>query len=265
VLEDGRELYGHEPDSTNQRMEITAAIEALRATSGPLTIVTDSQYVIKTMTAGWRRKANVDLWEQLEAACAGRSVTWEWTKGHDGHAGNERADELVALGRAGYSSSAPLEAPPEPRQGLADAIRALPVASSVDMLRVVTSDGRIWDIEVPVGYSAVDSVVEGRSNVLRTPIGSFLLEQIARVTLEGARPDVQDGLRGADEGPEHLFASGGPYRGLQRVAIGEFRSLVRVNLRPPVLTCQAIGPTLGSTTSMGARSAENARAPAPRT
>lgn len=187
MLEDGRELYGHEPDSTNQRMEITAAIEALRATSGPLTIVTDSQYVIKTMTAGWRRKANVDLWEQLDAACAGRSVTWEWTKGHDGHVGNERADELVALGRAGHSGAAPTtqeDAPLEPRgRDVAEAIRALPVATTEDVLRVVTADGRVWDIDVPAGYSAADSLTEGRSRVLRTPAGSFLLEQIERVTL----------------------------------------------------------------------------------
>ena len=51
------------------------------------------------------------------------------------------------------------------------------------MLRVVTSDGRVWDIDVPAGYSAGDNVTEGRSRLLRTPAGSFMLEQLARVTL----------------------------------------------------------------------------------
>jgi len=102
-----KELHGGEPDSTNQRMEITAAIMALRALKSPceVTLYTDSQYVAYTMSKGWGRKANTDLWQQLDDLVyvdffneTGHKVTWEWVKGHDGNAGNERAHELSMLG-----------------------------------------------------------------------------------------------------------------------------------------------------------------------
>lgn len=102
-----KELHGGEPESTNQRMEITAAIMALRALNRPceVTLCTDSQYVAYTMSKGWSRKANVDLWQQLDDLVyvdffneQGHKVTWEWVKGHDGNSGNERAHELSMIG-----------------------------------------------------------------------------------------------------------------------------------------------------------------------
>ena len=108
-----RELCGGAADTTNNRMELLAAIAALetleRATD--LTIITDSVYVKDGITKwingwkarGWKTAAkkpvkNEDLWRRLEAATARHNVTWEWVKGHAGHPENEKADELARAG-----------------------------------------------------------------------------------------------------------------------------------------------------------------------
>lgn len=108
-----RELSGGAPNTTNNQMELMAAIAALetldRAT--PITIVTDSTYVKNGLTEwihgwkrnGWRTAAkkpvkNVELWQRLDDAAARHDVNWEWIKGHAGHPENERADELARAG-----------------------------------------------------------------------------------------------------------------------------------------------------------------------
>jgi ribonuclease HI len=112
-----RELMGGEADTTNNRMELLAAISALEALTRDtaLTIVTDSAYVkngISTWLRGWKRNGwrtadrkpvkNIDLWQRLDTAQARHEVTWEWTKGHAGHPENERADELARAGMAPF-------------------------------------------------------------------------------------------------------------------------------------------------------------------
>ena len=114
-----RELSGGEPDTTNNRMELMAAISALEVLSraSPITITTDSAYVKNGVTAwihGWKKNGwktadrkpvkNVDLWQRLDAAQARHQVTWAWIKGHAGHPENERADELARTGMAPYKS-----------------------------------------------------------------------------------------------------------------------------------------------------------------
>jgi ribonuclease HI len=108
-----KELHGGEPATTNNRMELTAVIRGLSAlTRGcKVKLWTDSQYVQKGITVwitdwkrrGWRnaeRKPvkNVDLWHQLDTLAAQHEVEWLWVKGHAGHPGNERADQLANLG-----------------------------------------------------------------------------------------------------------------------------------------------------------------------
>jgi ribonuclease HI len=92
-----RELMvsGGEPDTRNNRMEIKAVIEGLKALTrgSQLTIVTDSEYVMKTMTENWKRKKNQDLWADLDKAIASHTVTWEWTRGHAGDKYNETVDQ----------------------------------------------------------------------------------------------------------------------------------------------------------------------------
>ncbi len=112
-----RTLQGGEADTTNNRMELLAAINALEALSRPsaITIVTDSAYVKNGITSwlhgwkknGWRTAAkrpvkNADLWQRLDAAQARHDVTWKWIKGHAGHAENERADALARAGMAPF-------------------------------------------------------------------------------------------------------------------------------------------------------------------
>ena len=112
-----RELNGGEAATTNNRMELMAAIGALEALTRPsvITVVTDSVYVRNGVTEwihgwkrnGWRTSAkkpvkNDDLWRRLDEARGRHQVTWEWIKGHAGHPENERADELAREGMAPF-------------------------------------------------------------------------------------------------------------------------------------------------------------------
>jgi ribonuclease HI len=113
-------LKGGEANTTNNRMELLAAINALEALAKPskLTIITDSQYVKNGVTGwihGWKRNGwktsakkpvkNVELWQRLDAAQARHEVIWEWVKGHAGHPENERADELAREGMEPFKKS----------------------------------------------------------------------------------------------------------------------------------------------------------------
>ena len=112
-----KELRGGEALTTNNRMELQAAIEALNALKRPSRVAlhTDSQYVKGGITGwieGWKRNGwktaakkpvkNVELWQALDEACRRHEVAWHWVKGHAGHAENERADELAREGMAPY-------------------------------------------------------------------------------------------------------------------------------------------------------------------
>jgi ribonuclease HI len=107
-----KELSGAEQETTNNRMELTAAITALEALSRPCRVVltTDSQYLVKGMKewlGGWIRKGwvnsrkdpvlNRDLWEKLHALSQRHTIDWQWVKGHSGHPENERCDELARI------------------------------------------------------------------------------------------------------------------------------------------------------------------------
>jgi ribonuclease HI len=108
-----REIWGGEVETTNNRMELVAVIQALEILNRRcrVRVVTDSQYVqkgVQEWMANWKRKnwktaagkpvANRDLWEKLDQALQRHEVNWEWVRGHQGHAGNERADELANRG-----------------------------------------------------------------------------------------------------------------------------------------------------------------------
>ncbi len=108
-----KELYGGEKNTTNNRMELTAAIKALQTLKRPckVKLTTDSQYVRKGISEwieNWKKKnwknsqnkpvKNVDLWQQLDEQQQRHDVSWHWVKGHSGHPENERADELANQG-----------------------------------------------------------------------------------------------------------------------------------------------------------------------
>jgi ribonuclease HI len=127
-----KELYGGEPGSTtNNRMELMAAIQALESLTRPVAVRlhTDSTYVRSGITKwlnGWKRNGwktadrrpvkNADLWQRLEAAASRHDVDWRWVKGHAGNAGNERADALANVGMAAAMHAASPGGPPGGRR-----------------------------------------------------------------------------------------------------------------------------------------------------
>jgi ribonuclease HI len=107
-----REMFGYAPLTTNNRMELTAAIEGLRAINQPceIEVITDSEYVKNGITQwihSWKRNnwitsakkpvLNSDLWRELDEEVSRHKTTWTWTKGHAAHDDNNRADELAAM------------------------------------------------------------------------------------------------------------------------------------------------------------------------
>lgn len=110
-----RELFGGEPVTTNNRMELTAVIQALASLKRPCAVdlYTDSEYVRQGITSwirGWKARGwktadrkpvkNIDLWQTLDGLAAAHEVSWHWVKGHNGDVGNERADALANRGAA---------------------------------------------------------------------------------------------------------------------------------------------------------------------
>lgn len=108
-----KELWGGELLTTNNRMEMTAVIESLKALKRPSEVIltTDSQYVRKGITewiVGWKKKnwqtaarkpvKNADLWQEMDKLAAGHSIDWRWVKGHSGHSENELVDDLANRG-----------------------------------------------------------------------------------------------------------------------------------------------------------------------
>lgn len=92
------ERFGGAPQTTNNRMEMQAAIEALRSlpeTPQDVLLYSDSQLLVKTMAEGWKRRANLDLWEQLDRLASRHRVTWQWVRGHEGQTENERCNSLA--------------------------------------------------------------------------------------------------------------------------------------------------------------------------
>jgi ribonuclease HI len=115
-----KEMFGGEPNTTNNRMELKAVIEALSALKRPCEVIvhTDSQYVQKGISEwinGWKARGwktaskepvkNVDLWQALDAARSTHRIEWRWVKGHAGHDGNEHADALANRGVASASAT----------------------------------------------------------------------------------------------------------------------------------------------------------------
>jgi ribonuclease HI len=118
-----KELYGSEPQTTNNRMELTAAVKGLMTLREPceVEIITDSQYMkngIQKWIANWKRNGwrtaekkavlNKDLWEELDRQNARHKTVWSWTKGHASHSDNNRCDELATAAARNQTSSAPL-------------------------------------------------------------------------------------------------------------------------------------------------------------
>lgn len=99
VVESGSRqvLCGGDEHTTNNRMEMLAVINGLKAVpeSSQVTVCSDSQYVVNTMTRNWKRNKNQDLWASMDAEVGKRKVKWQWVRGHNGHPLNEEADRVA--------------------------------------------------------------------------------------------------------------------------------------------------------------------------
>ena len=119
-----KELHGGEPATTNNRMELTAAIKAIESLSRSVTVelYTDSRYLKDGVTLwlkDWKRRGwktadknpvkNIDLWQQIDALLTQHKISWHWVKAHNGHEQNERADELARLGIVELRDASPNE------------------------------------------------------------------------------------------------------------------------------------------------------------
>ncbi|MBI2868187.1 MAG: cyclic pyranopterin monophosphate synthase MoaC [Chloroflexi bacterium] len=121
LLDDSRKtvLQGHEERTTSNRMELLAAIQGLEHTpeGSHATVYSDSQYLVFTMTRGWKRNKNLDLWQRLDELVKKREVHWDWIEGHAGHPENEEANRLAQAqtGMSGVPSAKSEQAPPVAR------------------------------------------------------------------------------------------------------------------------------------------------------
>ena len=156
-------LCGGEPESTNNRMELTAAIEGIAfcPMDAKLIVWTDSIYVKRGITEwiqGWKKKnwkdvKNPDLWKKLDATCQGRNIEWNWIKGHAGHPGNEMADQLANLGadqtlekiKNGEFSTASTQETAKPLEQVTD--------NKMDNNKKIESD---WLLDDPFGFDLAE-------------------------------------------------------------------------------------------------------------
>jgi cyclic pyranopterin phosphate synthase len=146
-------LSGGEPTTTNNRMEVMAAIEGLASIpeGAEATVHSDSTYLVNTMTKNWKRNANQELWVRLDGVVAKRRVRWEWVRGHNGHPMNEEADRLAVAAmtvfnpRARPPSGAAPDGPSETLTHLdSDGnARMVDVGDKPDSLRTAQAGGAI--------------------------------------------------------------------------------------------------------------------------
>ena len=113
IIENGatRKLHGRDENTTNNKMEVLAAIEGIEATptGADVRVHSDSSYLINTMTKNWKRNKNRDLWARLDSAVDHRNVQWRWVKGHAGHPLNEMADRIANSEARGEPVNIPSE------------------------------------------------------------------------------------------------------------------------------------------------------------
>jgi ribonuclease HI len=144
-----RELSGGPfPGTTNNKMEITAATEGLRAIPPDVDVIvrSDSEYVVKTMTLGWKRNTNQEFWRELDREVATRRVRFEWVRGHAGDKNNERADALAAAAAKGIRLE--LEAAPS-SSGVSDLEKLEPLLMAGESIRRCARCGQSFVTDSP--------------------------------------------------------------------------------------------------------------------
>ncbi|WP_017402417.1 DNA polymerase III subunit epsilon [Acinetobacter sp. TG19627] len=204
ITEQGEhKLFGGEPDTTNNRMELTAAIEGVSfcPTDAHLIIWTDSNYVKQGITEwihGWKKKnwkdvKNPDLWQKLDAVCANREIEWNWIKGHAGHAGNEMADQLANLGaeQTAQQLKSPTQANADTKKPESDWLLNDPFGLDIDM----DSDEMIEESELEeVLDNMGDNTASDEVVVEAAPLNQHpnIVITEAKVHLQGPRQLILD-------------------------------------------------------------------------
>ena len=148
VSDSGRqEVKGGERKTTNNRMEITAVIEGLAQTApgSEVTVESDSQYLVNTMTRNWKRRVNLDLWDTLDKLVAERNVSWVWVRGHNGHKENERADRLARemVGGGVQGSVSPKKKPVPTHFDLDGRVHMVDVTEKATTERIAVAKGTV--------------------------------------------------------------------------------------------------------------------------
>ncbi len=149
-VEEYRELSGGPyPATTNNKMEIMAALEGLRdlAEGAEVIVRSDSSYVVNTMMKGWKRNANADLWRELDREVASRKVRFEWVRGHAGDKNNERADRLASSAARGVKLE--LEATPASTKFESDLERLDPLLQPGESIRRCARCGQSFVTDSP--------------------------------------------------------------------------------------------------------------------
>lgn len=205
-----RTLCGGEPDTTNNRMEMQAAIEALRSVpeGGKAAIVTDSSYVkngITSWISGWKRRGwktadnkpvkNQDLWQMLDELQATRKIDWRWVKGHAGNEGNEKADELARDGMMPFLPESQRQALMKQRSDSAPGVQNPPrgMQRIIPMLNYADCDAAIKFLVKAFGFRqrAVYSMADGRIGHAELALGDNIV-MLASVFPEMAQTTPKD-------------------------------------------------------------------------
>ncbi|OTG81704.1 DNA polymerase III subunit epsilon [Acinetobacter sp. ANC 4648] len=187
---DEHKICGGEVETTNNRMELTAAIEGIAfcPVEAKLIIWTDSNYVKRGITEwieGWKKKnwkdvKNPDLWKKLDLVCKNRSIEWNWIKGHSGHSGNEMADQLANLG---------VEKTIEKMKNgtLVTTTNNMPSIDELDKKK----DEKDWLLDDPFGFDLAEADLEDETFIDNEIIETQAFEQVIEVTISVQNPTPQ--------------------------------------------------------------------------
>ncbi len=192
-------IYGGELETTNNRMELTAAIEGVSfcPVDAHLIIWTDSNYVKQGITEwihGWKKKnwkdvKNPDLWKKLDAVCANRNIEWNWIKGHAGHPGNEMADQLANMGaeQTAKLSSKMTQANADTKKPESDWLLDDPFGLDLD----AEADELIEEIEIDLQVTEqIEEIIEVKS--VNESSNPYIVITDAKLNLQGPRQLILD-------------------------------------------------------------------------
>lgn len=192
-------IYGGELETTNNRMELTAAIEGVSfcPVDAHLIIWTDSNYVKQGITEwihGWKKKnwkdvKNPDLWKKLDALCANRNIEWNWIKGHAGHPGNEMADQLANMGaeQTAKQSSKMTQANADTKKPESDWLLDDPFGLDLD----AEADELIEEIEIDLQVTEqIEEIIEVKS--VNESSNPYIVITDAKLNLQGPRQLILD-------------------------------------------------------------------------